>query len=106
MFFSIFGPIERKLRFIEEELQQIPGVQMRKTGCDSFLEHAHEYKLEHVELNISHVFKSFVDLKESSAELMRRRTKALEESHVLRVASLTFTNKARQKVPRKCMRCV
>ncbi|CAE6965982.1 atp6v0a1 [Symbiodinium natans] len=79
--------MERKLRFVEEELRQIAGARMSKMGIDSFLEHAHEYKLEHVEVNIAQVFTSFSSMKSSSAELIRRRNKALEESHVMKVAA-------------------
>ncbi|CAE7802928.1 Atp6v0a4 [Symbiodinium sp. CCMP2592] len=79
--------MERKLRFVEDELRRIPGVHISKFGIDSFLEHSHEYKLEHVEVNIAHVYNSFADLKASSAELIRRRNGALEESHVMKVAS-------------------
>ena len=39
---------------------------MSKMGIDSFLEHAHEYKLEHVEVNIAQVFTSFSSMKSSS----------------------------------------
>ena len=43
------------------------GVHISKFGIDSFLEHSHEYKLEHVEVNIAQVYNSFADLKASSA---------------------------------------
>eukprot|EP00933_Yihiella_yeosuensis_P016790 TRINITY_DN1420_c0_g1_i1.p1 TRINITY_DN1420_c0_g1~~TRINITY_DN1420_c0_g1_i1.p1 ORF type:complete len:810 (+),score=203.16 TRINITY_DN1420_c0_g1_i1:81-2510(+) len=78
--------MERILRFMYEEINQIGGCQIKKQKIDEFLANDEIYKLDQVESELSAIYQNFIKFKENNANLMADRNQAHEEAQVAAVA--------------------
>jgi V-type H+-transporting ATPase subunit a len=79
--------MERLLRFLTDEVERIPSVDIVKERIDDFLAHSEDYKLDIVEQRLKSYHADFVQFKENNSELIGKRNAALEERYVVQTAS-------------------
>merc|ERR1719335_1668228 len=86
-----FDDMERNLRFIFEELKNIPGAAIVKDRIDDFLENDSKYKMDEVELELKRLHEQFFKFKENNIEMNEQKNAAIEEKCVTDTAILTLT---------------
>jgi V-type H+-transporting ATPase subunit a len=79
--------MERLLRFLTDEVERIPNVEIVKDNVEDFLVHAEDYKLEDVEARLKRYYADFVQFKENNMHLIAKRNAALEERYVVQTAA-------------------
>eukprot|EP00929_Paragymnodinium_shiwhaense_P117138 TRINITY_DN8739_c0_g1_i1.p1 TRINITY_DN8739_c0_g1~~TRINITY_DN8739_c0_g1_i1.p1 ORF type:complete len:861 (+),score=185.39 TRINITY_DN8739_c0_g1_i1:123-2705(+) len=78
--------VERMLRFVLEEVKQIPGATVVDKRVDNFLENADDYNFEELEAKVKAYYNHFSQFKENSAQLTQSRNAALEARFVVQTA--------------------
>jgi len=79
--------VERIIRFLFEEVNKIPGVQIHKNEVDGFLDTANNYDLSTVEDKLKSTHADFTKFKENNTNLIIARNAAVEEKHVAEFAA-------------------
>merc|ERR1712048_434054 len=75
--------MERVLRYITGEIQQVEGCKITKNKVEEFLEGDSTYHLDTVEAELASTYKEFIQFKENNATLLQQRALATEEKEVV-----------------------
>ncbi|SOV22155.1 vacuolar proton translocating ATPase subunit A, putative [Plasmodium sp. DRC-Itaito] len=78
--------MERILRFLEENINKLPNIKIKKSKIDSFLEHDNIYELDQVEESLNRLHVQFVRFCNNNKDLIDERNNAIEEKHVILTA--------------------
>ncbi|CRG93389.1 vacuolar proton translocating ATPase subunit A, putative [Plasmodium gallinaceum] len=78
--------MERILRFLEENINKLPNVKIKKSKIDNFLEHDNIYELDQVEESLNRLYVQFVRFCNNNKDLVDERNNAIEEKHVILAA--------------------
>ncbi|SCM23155.1 vacuolar proton translocating ATPase subunit A, putative [Plasmodium chabaudi chabaudi] len=78
--------MERILRFLEENINKLPNVKIKKSKIENFLEHDHIYELDQVEESLNRLHVQFVRFCNNNKDLVDERNSAIEEKHVILTA--------------------
>jgi len=87
-----FDDMERMLRFIFEELKNVPDQIIVKNRIDDFLENDQKYKLDDVEAETKRIYEQFVLFKENNSVMNEERNAAIEEKWVAETAMFTLNS--------------
>lgn len=78
--------MERILRFLEENINKLPNVKIKKSKIENFLEHDNIYELDQVEESLNRLHVQFVRFCNNNKDLVDERNSAIEEKHVILTA--------------------
>ncbi|WBY59283.1 V-type proton ATPase subunit a [Plasmodium yoelii yoelii] len=78
--------MERILRFLEENINKLPNVKIKKSKIENFLEHDNIYELDQVEESLNRLHVQFVRFCNNNKDLIDERNSAIEEKHVILTA--------------------
>ncbi|ETW31295.1 hypothetical protein PFFCH_01315 [Plasmodium falciparum FCH/4] len=78
--------MERILRFLEENINKLPNVKIKKSKIDNFLEHDNIYELDQVEESLNRLHVQFVRFCNNNKDLIDEKNNAIEEKHVILTA--------------------
>eukprot|EP00917_Polyrhabdina_sp_WS-2016_P016978 GHVP01036703.1.p1 GENE.GHVP01036703.1~~GHVP01036703.1.p1 ORF type:complete len:744 (+),score=139.70 GHVP01036703.1:49-2280(+) len=78
--------IERLLRFLDDEMQKLPGITIEKQKFSNFLDNDSDYTLEKVEENVKTISKQFLKFRENNITMMTEKNIAKEEHAIAKVA--------------------
>ncbi|SCD22393.1 vacuolar proton translocating ATPase subunit A, putative [Plasmodium ovale] len=78
--------MERILRFLEENINKLPNVKIKKSKIDNFLEHDNIYELDQVEESLNRLHVQFVRFCNNNKDLVSEKNNAIEEKHVILTA--------------------
>ncbi|VWU52291.1 vacuolar proton translocating ATPase subunit A, putative [Hepatocystis sp. ex Piliocolobus tephrosceles] len=75
--------MERILRFLEENINKLPNVKIKKSKIENFLEHDNIYELDQVEESLNRLYVQFVRFCNNNKDLINERNNAVEEMNVI-----------------------
>lgn len=75
--------MERILRFLEDNINRLPNVKIKKSKIENFLEHDNIYELDQVEESLNRLYVQFVRFCNNNKELQDEKNNAIEEKHVI-----------------------
>uniref|UniRef100_A0A8C9GEW8 V-type proton ATPase subunit a n=1 Tax=Piliocolobus tephrosceles TaxID=591936 RepID=A0A8C9GEW8_9PRIM len=78
--------MERILRFLEENINKLPNVKIKKSKVENFLEHDNIYELDQVEESLNRLYVQFVRFCNNNKDLINERNNAVEEMNVILTA--------------------
>ncbi|KAI4841267.1 V-type proton ATPase subunit a [Plasmodium brasilianum] len=78
--------MERILRFLEENINKLPNVKIKKSKIDNFLDHDNIYELDQVEESLNRLHVQFVRFCNNNKDLVDEKNNAIEEKHVILTA--------------------
>lgn len=78
--------MERILRFLEENINKLPNVKIKKSKIENFLDHDNIYELDQVEESLNRLYVQFVRFCKNNKELVDEKNNAIEEKHVILAA--------------------
>lgn len=78
--------MERILRFLEDNINKLPNVKIKKSKIENFLDHDNIYELDQVEESLNRLYVQFVRFCKNNKELVDEKNNAIEEKHVVSAA--------------------
>lgn len=78
--------MERILRFLEENINKLPNVKIKKSKIENFLDHDNIYELDQVEESLSRLYVQFERFCKNNKEMVDEKNRAIEEKHVILAA--------------------